>query len=88
QQSLNADLQVEGILLTMVDPRNNLCSQVIEEMESHFGEKVYKTRIPRNITLAEAPSHGKPVLLYSILSKGAQAYLQLAQEVIKHADVA
>jgi len=83
QRSFNPALQVEGILLTMVDPRNNLCSQVIREMESHFKDKVYQTRIPRNVTLAEAPSHGKPALLYNIDSKGAQAYLQLAQEIVK-----
>jgi chromosome partitioning protein len=83
QRSLNPGLRLEGILLTMVDPRNNLCNQVIQEMETHFGEKVFKTRIPRNITLAEAPSHGKPALLYSAVSRGAQAYLQLAQEITK-----
>lgn len=82
QRSLNPRLILEGILLTMVDPRNNLCSQVIQEMENHFEKKVYKTRIPRNITLAEAPSHGRPVILYSIDSKGAQAYLNLAEEVL------
>jgi len=83
RRSFNPGLQLEGILLTMVDPRNNLCNQVIKEMETHFGEKVYQSKIPRNVTLAEAPSHGKPALLYNIGSRGAQAYLQLAREVMK-----
>lgn len=82
QRSLNPRLALEGILLTMVDMRNNLCIQVIREMENHFKESVFRTRIPRNVTLAEAPSHGKPVLLYSVVSRGAQAYFDLAQEML------
>ena len=78
----NPALDIEGILLTMFDGRNTLANQVAEELKKHFGDKVYKTMIPRNITLAEAPSHGKPVILYDIRSKGAQSYLALAQEVI------
>lgn len=78
-------LRVEGVLLTMVDTRNTLNTQVVAEIQSHFGESVFKSIIPRNITLAEAPSHGKPVLLYNPFSKGAEAYLSLAQEVLQHA---
>ncbi len=78
-------LIIEGVLLTMVDTRNTLNTQVVSEIQSHFGELVFKTIIPRNITLAEAPSHGKPVLLYNPLSKGAEAYLSLAQEVLQNA---
>ncbi|MEK7748367.1 MAG: ParA family protein [Nitrospirota bacterium] len=78
-------LKIEGIVLTMVDSRNTLNTQVVEEIKSHFGEMVFKTIIPRNVTLAEAPSHGKPILFYNPLSKGAEAYLSLAQEVLQHA---
>ena len=80
--SLNSDLDIEGILLTMFDPRNNLSQEVESEVRKHFGEKVYTTVIPRNVTLGEAPSHGKPVLLYDIRSKGAQSYLSLAKEIL------
>lgn len=78
----NPSLDIEGILLTMFDGRNTLANQVAAELKNHFGDKVYKTMIPRNVTLAEAPSHGKPVILYDIRSKGAQSYLALAKEVI------
>ncbi|MEK7702767.1 MAG: ParA family protein [Nitrospirota bacterium] len=78
-------LTIEGIVLTMVDTRSTLNTQVVEEIRSHFGEMVFKTMIPRNVTLAEAPSHGKPILFYNPLSKGAEAYLALAQEVLQHA---
>jgi len=78
-------LTIEGVLLTMVDTRNTLNAQVVAEIQSHFGGSVFKSIIPRNITLAEAPSHGKPVLLYNPLSRGAGAYLSLAQEVLQHA---
>jgi len=78
-------LKIEGILLTMVDTRNSLNTQVVTEIQSHFGDFVFKTIIPRNITLAEAPSHGKPVLIYNPLSRGAESYLSLAQEVLQHA---
>lgn len=80
--SLNANLEIEGILLTMFDPRNNLAQEVEGEVRKHFGDKVYRTVIPRNVTLGEAPSYGKPVLLYDIRSKGAQSYLSLAKEML------
>jgi chromosome partitioning protein len=83
QQSVNPDLRIEGILLTMYDPRNNLSVQVAAEVRSHLGELVFDAIVPRNVTLAEAPSHGKPVLLYEISSRGAQLYMQLAKEVLK-----
>lgn len=82
QKSLNPALIIEGILLTMFDNRNNLNNQVSEEIHVHFGQKVFKNVIPRNVTLAEAPSHGKPVLFYNAVSRGAQSYLALAKEVI------
>lgn len=82
QKGLNASLQIEGILLTMFDGRNNLSRQVEEEVRKHFGEKVFKTMIPRNVRLSEAPSHGRPIILYDIASRGAAAYLELAKEVI------
>ncbi len=82
KDSFNPSLEIEGILLTMFDGRNTLTHQVTDELKRHFGDKVYKTVIPRNITLAEAPSHGKPVILYDINSKGAQSYLELAKEII------
>ena len=82
KDSFNPSLEIEGILLTMFDGRNTLANQVTEELKKHFGDKVYRTVIPRNITLAEAPSHGKPVMLYDIRSKGAQSYLKLAKEII------
>ena len=83
--SYSPHLTIEGILLTMVDTRNTLNAQVVAEIQAHFGDHVFKSIIPRNITLAEAPSHGKPVLLYNPLSRGAEAYLLLAQEVLQHA---
>ena len=82
--SLNPDLDVEGILLTMHDLRNNLTRQVEAEVRGHFGEKVYRTVIPRNVSLSEAPSFGKPIIMYDIRSRGAQSYLSLAREVIDH----
>ncbi|MEW6600259.1 MAG: AAA family ATPase [Nitrospirota bacterium] len=82
KDSFNPDLEIEGILLTMFDGRNTLANQVSEELRRHFGDKVYRTLIPRNVTLAEAPSHGKPVILYDIRSKGAQSYLDLAKEMM------
>lgn len=82
RDSLNPKLELEGIVLTMVDMRNNLSRQVEAEVRQHFGSKVYRTRIPRNIRLSEAPSHGKPILLYDIHSRGAVAYLKLAEEVL------
>lgn len=79
---LNPELEIEGILLTMFDVRNNLSHQVVEEVQSHFRDKVFKTIIPRNVKLSEAPSHGKPILLYDINSKGAESYLNLAREIL------
>jgi chromosome partitioning protein len=84
QQSINPSLAVEGILLTMYDERTNLARQVREDIGRHFGDLLLKTIIPRNIRLGEAPSFGKPVLLYDVRSKGAEAYLQLAKEIITH----
>jgi len=83
QKGLNPTLQIEGILLTMFDGRNNLSRQVEEEVRAHFGEKVFRTVIPRNVRLSEAPSHGKPIILYDITSRGAVAYLELAKELMQ-----
>jgi chromosome partitioning protein len=80
--SLNEKLSLDGILLTMFDARNNLSHQVVEEVKQHFPGQVFETMIPRNVRLSEAPSHGKPVLLYDVASRGAQAYLVLAEELI------
>jgi len=80
--SFNPTLDIEGILLTMFDARNTLSHQVVEEVRKFFNEKVYKTLIPRNVTLSEAPSHGKPAILYDARSKGAQSYLSLAKEML------
>lgn len=84
KDSFNPALEIEGILLTMFDGRNTLANQVSDELRKHFGDKVYKTIIPRNVTLAEAPSHGKPVILYDVRSKGSQSYLELAKEIINN----
>ena len=83
QKDLNTDLEVEGVLLTMYDRRNNLALDVVEEVKKHFGKKVYKTAIPRNIRLAEAPSYGESAMQFDKSSKGAQAYAALAKEMIK-----
>ncbi|MCC6347768.1 MAG: ParA family protein [Nitrospirales bacterium] len=80
--SFNPSLDIEGILLTMFDARNTLARQVVEEVKKFFKEKVYTTMIPRNVTLGEAPSHGKPAILYDARSKGAQSYLSLAKEIL------
>lgn len=85
KQTLNPSLHVEGILQTMYDPRNRLAQDVAKQLKSHFGNKVYRTVIPRNVRLAEAPSHGVPVLLYDKASRGSTAYLALAGEVLKQA---
>jgi chromosome partitioning protein len=84
KRALNPGLEIEGVLLTMVDERTNLTQQVTGEIRAHFKDKVYRTTIPRSIRLAEAPSFGKPILLYDIKSKGAEAYLDLAKEVMAH----
>ncbi|CAG0999662.1 partial Chromosome partitioning protein ParA, partial [Anaerolineae bacterium] len=78
---LNPGLQIEGILLTMYDARNNLTRQVEEDIRAHFGTKAFATVIPRNIKLSESPSFGKPVILYDIQSKGAVSYMELAKEL-------
>ncbi len=80
---LNPNLRVEGLLRTMFDPRNNLANQVSAQLVHHIGDKVYRTIIPRNVRLAEAPSHGLPVLLYDKSSRGALAYLALAGEILR-----
>ena len=82
REHLNPALSLEGIVLTMVDRRNNLSRQVEQEVRSHFGDKVYRTRIPRNVRLSEAPSHGMPIILYDIESRGAVAYLRLGEEIL------
>lgn len=84
QRHLNPQLQIEGVLLTMYDGRLNLSRQVAEETKAHFGNKVYQTVIGRNVKLGEAPSFGKPIILYDIMSSGAQSYISLAGEVIKN----
>lgn len=86
KQSLNQNLEIEGIVLTMYDARNSLARQVVEQIRAHFKEVVYQTMIPRNVTLAEAPSYGRPALLYNAASAGAQAYLSLAKEFIVHGE--
>ncbi len=82
RSSFNPELEIEGIVLTMFDSRNNLSHEVAEEIRKHFNNKVYSTIIPRNVALGEAPSFGKPALLYDIRSKGAQSYLSLAKEIL------
>lgn len=82
-QRLNPQLKLEGIVLTMYDSRTKLSEEVANELRSHFGDKVYKTQIPRNIRLSEAPSYGKPCIAYDRISKGTRAYLHLANEILK-----
>lgn len=84
QRALNPGLALEGVLLTMVDDRTNLSQQVTSEIRAHFKGGVYRTVIPRSVRLGEAPSFGKPILLYDIRSKGAEAYLDLAKELMAH----
>lgn len=83
---VNPDLTIEGILRTMYDPRNRLANDVSEQLKNHFGEKVYRTVIPRNVRLAEAPSFGAPAMYYDKSSTGAKAYLALAGEIIRRAE--
>ena len=85
QGGLNTKLAINGILLTMYDDRTNLCKDVADEIRRHFGAKVFKTVVPRNIRLAEAPSHGLPIFQYDIKSRGAEAYINLAREVLRRA---
>lgn len=82
RRTLNPSLAIEGILLTMYDERTNLSRQVAADLRSFFGSQVFETVVPRSVRLAEAPSHGKPIIFYDIHSKGAEAYIQLAKEVI------
>jgi chromosome partitioning protein len=84
REGLNPDLAVRGVLLTMVDERTNLGKQVSREVHRFFGEKVYRSCVPRNVKLAEAPSFGKPIIFYDIASRGAQSYLQVAREFLAH----
>ncbi|MGE7919349.1 ParA family protein [Viridibacillus sp. NPDC093762] len=84
QKHLNHQLTIEGVLLTMLDARTNLGLQVIEEVKKYFQDKVFKTVIPRNVRLSEAPSHGEPIIVYDAKSRGAEGYLELAREVIKN----
>jgi chromosome partitioning protein len=86
QRNLNPHLEIDGVLLTMFDQRLNLSRQVADEAKEYFGDRVFQTVIPRNVRLAEAPSFGKPIVLYDILSTGAQAYLALAREIIRRDD--
>lgn len=87
QKNLNPFLTIEGILLTMFDARGNLGKEVAAEIRSHFAEQVFEAVIPRNVRLAEAPSHGKPIIYYDITSRGAASYLELAREIIKREKV-
>jgi chromosome partitioning protein len=84
KQHLNPGLELEGVLLTMFDDRTNLANQVRQDLMDFFGDKIFTTVIPRNIRLAEAPSHGKPILLYDIRSRGAESYIQLAREILQN----
>jgi chromosome partitioning protein len=83
RRSVNPRLDIQGIVLTMFDARNNLAQQVVNDVRMHLGEKVYHTLIPRNVRVSEAPSYGKPAILYDLKCAGSQAYLQLASEVIQ-----
>lgn len=83
RSTINPSLNIQGIVLTMFDGRNNLANQVVEDVRAHMGDKVYDTVIPRNVRVSEAPSHGKPAILYDLKCTGSQAYLQLASEVIR-----
>lgn len=92
RRSVNPDLEIQGVVLTLFDRRNNLCNMVAEDVRSYLGSTVYDTIIPRNVRLSEAPSHGKPALLYDMRCAGAQAYIRLARELLRReersADVA
>jgi chromosome partitioning protein len=85
--ALNPELKIEGVVLTMFDDRTNLAQQVTAELNRYFGDKLCKTTIPRNVRLAEAPSHGKPVLLYDVRSRGAESYMELAKELLTRSGV-
>src|SRR5258708_20126066 len=83
RQNFNPGLEIEGVVLTMYDDRTNLAQQVTEELKRDFGDKLLETIIPRNIRLAEAPSYGKPALLYDVRSRGAESYIRLAKEIMQ-----
>ena len=83
RSSLNPRLVLEGVVLTMMDARNNLSRQVADEVRTHLGDRVFQTEIPRNVRLSEAPSHGRPALLYDVRSKGSIAYLRVAEEILR-----
>jgi chromosome partitioning protein len=87
RSALNPELKIEGVVLTMFDDRTNLAQQVTAELSRYFGDKLCQTMVPRNVRLAEAPSHGKPVLLYDVRSRGAESYIQLAKEILGRAGV-
>ena len=87
QERLNPNLAMEGVVFTMFDARTNLSNQVVENVKNYLGQNIYKTVIPRNVRLAEAPSHGMPITMYEPKSAGAEAYMQLAEEVINRKDV-
>ena len=80
--SLNPALEIQGVVLTMYDRRNSLSTQVAQDVREHFGAKVYETMIPRNVRVSEAPSHGKPALIYDLRCAGSQAYIKLARELM------
>jgi chromosome partitioning protein len=84
RDSFNPGLQIEGIVLTMFDERTNLNNQVMSDLRNYFPDRVFETAIPRNVRLAEAPSHGKPIMIYDIRSRGAQSYINLAKELLRH----
>ena len=86
QKNLNSHLTIEGILITMFDSRLNLSQQVLKEVKDYFGDKVYKTLINRNVKLGEAPSHGKPIILYDASSTGSQNYMNLVSEILQYND--
>ena len=88
RESFGHPLKTEGVLLTMFDDRTNLTKQVAADLREFFGNEVFQTIIPRNVRLAEAPSHGKPVILYDPSSRGAEAYIQLAKEILTHEQTA
>jgi len=83
QRALNPRLELQGVVLTMYDQRNNLCDLVAADVRDHLGAKVFETMIPRNVRIAEAPSHGKPVLIYDHGCAGSQAYMRLAAEILR-----
>ena len=86
REALNPNLEVEGVVLTMFDGRTNLSIQVVDDVKKYFKGKVYKSIITRNVRLSEAPSHGQPITVYDPRSKGAEAYQELAREVIEHVE--